>query len=83
MPRCPELPQGKGLTGAHLLESLPMAGAPQTTEQKIRGGDATADWVMLVGGYDLEAVKHASSQVAGGIVGIYRPVYSLSAGEIA
>jgi hypothetical protein len=79
----PQLPRGKGLTGAHLLESQPMAGAPQTTEQKMRGGDATADWVMLVGGYDLDAVKHASSQVAGGIVGIYRPVYSLSAGEIA
>ena len=79
----PKLPQGRGLTGAHLLESQPMAGAPQTAEQQIRGGDASADWVMLVGGYDLEAVKHASSQVAGGIVGIYRPVYSLSAGEIA
>lgn len=79
----PKLAQQRGLTGAHLLESQAISGVPQTTEQKIRGGDATADWVMLVGGYDLEAVKHACSQVAGGIVGIYRPVYSLSAGEIA
>ena len=77
----PELPQGKGLTGAHLLESQPMAGAPQTTEQKIRGGDATADWVLLVGGYDMEAVT--KGPVPEGIVGFYRPAYSLSAGEIA
>jgi len=77
-----QLPRGKGLTGAHLLESQPMAGAPQTTEQQIRGGDASADWVLLIGGYDLEAIKHATSHVAGGIVGLYRPAFSLSAGEI-
>ena len=77
----PTLPQGEGLTGAHLLESQPMAGAPQTAEQKIRGGDATADWVLLAGGYDVEAVM--KSQLPEGIVGFYRPAYSLSAGEIA
>ena len=79
----PQLPRGKGLTSAHLLESQPIAGAPQTSEQKIRGGDASADWVLLIGGYDLEAINHATRQVAGGIVGFYRPAYSLSAGEIA
>ncbi len=74
------LPRGRGLTGAHLLQSQPMSGAP-TTEQKIRGGDASADWVLLIGGYDVEAVtKNAMPE---GIVGIYRPAYSLSAGEIA
>lgn len=51
------LPQRKGLSGAHLLESQPMAGMRQTTEQKIRGGDAAADWVLLV--YDVEALKSA------------------------
>jgi len=75
------LPRGKGLTGAHLLQAQPMAGMPQTAEQKIRGGDATADWVLLIGGYDVEAVtNHAMPE---GIVGFYRPAYSLSAGEIA
>jgi len=78
----PKLPRRKGLTGAHLLESRPMAGS-QTTEQKIRGGDDAADWVLLVGGYDLEAIGKASSLVAGGIAGLYCPSYSLSAGEIA
>jgi hypothetical protein len=74
------LPRGPGLTGAHLLQSQPMPGTP-TTEQKIRGGDASADWVMLIGGYDVEAVtKNAMPE---GIAGVYRPAYSLSAGEIA
>jgi hypothetical protein len=53
----PELPRRKGLTGAHLLESQAMAGSPRTTEQEIRGRDAVADRVLLICGYDLEAVK--------------------------
>jgi len=74
------LPRGAGLTGAHLLQSQPMPGTP-TAEQKIRGGDASADWVMLIGGYDVQAVtKNAMPE---GIAGFYRPAYSLSAGEIA
>jgi len=77
----PTLPKGKGLTGAHLLQAQPMAGAPQTAEQKIRGGDATADWIMLIGGYDAEAVSGAA--MPEGVVGFYRPAYSLSSGEIA
>ena len=80
----PKLPQRKGLTGAHLLEAQPMAGAPQTAEQKIRGGDGTADWVLLVGGYDVDAVK---TVVMGEpaqperTVGLYRPAYSLTSQE--
>ena len=70
-------PQTGGFTTMRLLEAQPMP-AP-TTEQKIRGADATADWVLLIGGYDEQAVKAAAS---GGIVGLYRPAWSLSAGEI-
>lgn len=75
----PELPRGRGVTGAHFLESQPMPGAP-TTEQKIRGGDRTADWVLLVGGYDAEAVTGAAGSGArsGGTLGSYRMSYSLS-----
>ena len=76
----PTLPQRKGLTGAHLLESQPMP-AVQTAEQKIRGGDASADWVMLVGGYHASSL--APTPLPEGVVGFYRPAYSLSAGEIA
>jgi hypothetical protein len=54
-----------------------MPGAP-TTEQKIRGGDATADWVLLVGGYDAGAVERAAPQPAGAVRGLYRLSYSLS-----
>ena len=77
----PVLPRRHGLTGAHLLVSVPMAGVPQTAEQKIRGGDATVDRVLLLGGCDQEAV--AATAPAPGAVGFYRPAYSLSAGEIA
>ncbi|MDT4876971.1 hypothetical protein FQZ97_1124530 [compost metagenome] len=40
-----------GLAGVHLLrhETPPIA---TTTEQKIRGADQTADWVLVACGYD-------------------------------
>ena len=71
-----ELPRGKGLTSAHLLEAQPMPA--QTTEQKIRGRDATVDWALLVGGYDESAIRAVA-----GNGDLYRPAYSLRAGEIA
>jgi hypothetical protein len=66
-----DLPKGKGLTGAHLLQAQPLPAA--TIEQKIRGGDQTAAWVMLVGGYDADAVRAAASAER-----LYRPAYSLT-----
>jgi hypothetical protein len=77
-PAAPPLP--KGALSAHLLEAQPMPGA-QTTEQKMRGGDATAQWTLLVGGHDEAAVKATLAGV-NGIIGCYRPAYSLSAGEL-
>lgn len=44
-----------GIAGVHLLRHERPAIAP-TTEQKIRGGDREADWVVVVNGYDAEAV---------------------------
>jgi hypothetical protein len=72
-----QLPTEKGLSGAYLLQSA--ATPPQTTEQKIRGGDARADWVVLVGGYDAEAVARAlrKLQVRGAVAGIYTLAHSL------
>ena len=70
------LPRGKGLSSAHLLESQPLPA--QTTEQKIRGRDATASWVLLVGGHDAGSVKAAAPEAE-----LYRPAYSLSSREIA
>ncbi|MEP6790192.1 MAG: hypothetical protein ABI907_02410 [Ramlibacter sp.] len=42
----------RGVSGAHLLETAAVTQAGMTEEQKIRGGDGTADWVVLVVGYD-------------------------------
>jgi hypothetical protein len=48
-----------GLTGAHLLiTDTPKTSAP-TTEQQIRGSDSTADWIVLLSGYDPPAVQRA------------------------
>lgn len=44
-----------GLAGAHLLRHQTPAIA-QTTEQKIRGGDQAADWVLVVCAYDAAAL---------------------------
>jgi len=61
----PALPRRKGLTGAHLLESEPAERTPPTAEQKMRGGaDARADRVLLICGYDAEAVEAAASELA-------------------
>lgn len=50
-------PHTRGTTGGHLLRTeTPQM--PQTAEQKIRGGrDATADWIVLVTGYDVAVLK--------------------------
>jgi hypothetical protein len=86
----PKLSERKGLTGAHLLESQPMAGAPQTAEQKMRGKDAQADWVLLVCGYDADAVRAVVTSeltadafathgaLPARVEGFYCPAYSLT-----
>lgn len=64
-----KLPLQPGLTGAHLLHTrTPNAGV--THEQKIRGGDAVADWIVLVSGYDSSALsKLAESELSGAALG--------------
>ncbi len=84
----------KGITGAHLLQSAPMPAA-QTAEQKIRGGDGTADWVLLLNGYDADAVRGlAEGELSaealasrgakpGAAVGDYRLAYSATAKDFS
>lgn len=55
-PLLAELPQRAGLGGAHLLRHAAPAIA-QTTEQKIRGKDGFADWVLVVTGYEAEGLE--------------------------
>ena len=53
-----QLPTRPGLMGCHLLRHQAPAIA-QTTEQKIRGGDRVADWVLVITGYEANAVQAA------------------------
>jgi hypothetical protein len=80
----PELPGRRGLSRVCLLESQPAASTPQTTEQKIRGGDANADWVLLVCGYDVDAIKPIPGELAlpGGAVGLYRLAYAMTSKDL-
>ena len=83
-PRLRNLSNQKGLSSIHLLQSRPMARTPQTAEQKIRGGDAQADWVVLIGGYDAKAVAQVLRRLQrdlGGIARTYTLAHSLSAKE--
>ena len=50
-----------GLAGGHLLlTDTPRA--PQTAEQRLRGGrDAAADWILLLAAYDLAALQAAAT----------------------
>ena len=70
------VPSRKGLVAARLLRNIARPDAPQTTEQRIRGGDAAADWILLVNGYSAEAVASFASReltaVRGAVAGLYR-----------
>jgi hypothetical protein len=90
----PPLPARRGITGAHLLQSAPMPAA-RTAEQEIRGADQAADWVLLVNGYDADAVRavvagELSAAVLaergaqpGALVGVYRLAYSAVARDFS
>ena len=52
-----------GLTGGHLLITDTPTTATPTTEQKIRGSDGAADWIVLLSGYDSEIVADTVSTV--------------------
>lgn len=51
----------RGITGAHLLRTDTPQAAP-TTEQLIRGGDAVADWIVLLTGHDAAALHAALAE---------------------
>lgn len=51
------LPTQRGVSGAHWLEKADVGQVAQTQEQRIRGQDRSADWVLLVCGYDAAALR--------------------------
>ena len=63
-PRLARLPTSPGITGGHLLRTE-TPNAPATAEQKIRGGDAVADWIILVSGYDPKALEEVAAAELG------------------
>ncbi|TFZ02548.1 hypothetical protein EZ313_14910 [Ramlibacter henchirensis] len=83
-----------GLVGAHLLRHEAPAIAV-TTEQKIRGGDSHADWVLVLTGYDAavleKVVRDEMSDAAlaalgarsGSTSGFFRLSHSCVEGELA
>ena len=80
----PKLPARRGLVAAHLLHDAGAAQGAPTTEQKIRGGDQAADWVVLVSGYSMDAVARFAADeldgaVPGSITRIYRLAHTLTA----
>jgi hypothetical protein len=88
------LPQRAGVTAAHLLQTQTPQAAT-TTEQKIRGGaDGVADWIVLVSGYeaqallDLTANELGASALAGSgalpgqMSALYRLSYSMTPDDL-
>jgi hypothetical protein len=83
-----------GLTGAHLVrhERPPIA---STTEQRIRGNDREADWVLVVTGYEAAALEALAATefgdvalaeagaVPGSVAGLYRLAYSAIPSDVA
>jgi hypothetical protein len=63
-PLLAKLPARPGITGAHLLRTE-TPDAPATAEQKIRGGDAVADWIILVSGYDSKSLGNVATAELG------------------
>ena len=53
----PQLVAQPGVLGAHLLEGERTASGTDTVEKRLRGGGTEfVDWVILIGGYDSEAL---------------------------
>jgi len=81
----PELRPRKGVTGMHLLESH--SDVPQTAEQKMRGGsDARADWVLVLRGYDADAVRAAATEhgaLPGAVTDLYRLSFAMTSRDLA
>jgi hypothetical protein len=85
-----ELPSRPGIVGAHLLQGDLAASRTETEEKRLRGTpDAIAGWVILVAGYDgdaLQAIRDGEladrELLAHGadrpIAGVYRLLHSIA-----
>jgi hypothetical protein len=91
----PGLLDRQGVLGAHLIEGERTASGTETAEKRLRsGGIEFVDWVILVGGYDSEALAKVGADVlsegnldaqgaaASRIRGIYRFVHCVSKADL-
>jgi hypothetical protein len=74
----PSLPSRKGLMAARFLRGLPQGG--QTEEQKLRGGDASADWIVLISGYEAAAVTAVA--LPGAVTRLYELACLMTAADV-
>ena len=89
----PQVTQRKGMGGGCLLQAQLPDVATRTTAQQIRGNDGTADWVLVLSGYDATAVEMVGNELRSALADrradvnphstIYAPAYSLSARELS
>jgi hypothetical protein len=91
----PELLDRQGVLGAHLIEGERTASGTETAEKRLRsGGTEFVDWVILVAGYDSEALAKVGANVlfegnlaaqgaaASRVRGIYRFVHCVSKADL-
>jgi hypothetical protein len=91
----PELLDRPGVLGAHLIEGERTASGTDTAEKRLRsGGTEFVEWVILVGGYDGEALAKVGADVlsegnlaaegaaTSRIRGIYRFVHCVSKADL-
>ncbi|MGH6901770.1 MAG: hypothetical protein ACREIR_03425 [Geminicoccaceae bacterium] len=91
----PRLLDRQGVLGAHLIEGERTTSGTETAEKRLRsGGTEFVDWVILVGGYDNEALARVGATVlsegnlaaqgaaASRIRGIYRFVHCVSKADL-
>jgi hypothetical protein len=91
----PELLDRPGILGGHLLEGDPTTSGTETAEKRLRsGGTELVDWVILIGGYDREALATvdtaalsdgnlaAQGAAASTVRGIYRLVHCITKADL-
>jgi hypothetical protein len=76
-----ELPLQPGIVGAHLLHTQTPAAA-QTTEQKIRGGDAVADWIVLATGYDAKLLEALAQSFPAARADLFRLSHTMTPADL-
>ena len=74
----PRLPARKGLVATQLLRDAGAVQGALTAEQKIRGGDQRADWILLVNGYGTDALVQAADELGGATPGAITRMYRLA-----